>query len=323
MKRAIALALVLLSAAGCAPAPATAPAGANTVQDCQGKDVTIPEPPRRVVALDGWAAQSLVRLGLGDRIVGVGFTGPLTAESEPFRGELAKIPVLAAKSIPVTEVVAAQSPDAVVTAFSSFGGAPGTAKDADLATMGAVGVAACQPRQAGELSVTYDFLTKLGRVFGVPERAERLIGELRGRETAVADRTAAAPKPRVLALADNPVAGQPVKSLGGGTIGNALIRLGGGTNIFAGVTAMHADVSPEKVIEADPEVIWVVSDFSFASTTGPELVAQVKANPLLATTTAAKQGRILSSSQYLVGFPTPLNLDGLEQLAAGLHPVAK
>lgn len=321
MARLTVVVLLALVLSGCGAAATTTPAAGDavTVRDCQGEDVTVTGTPERVVALDGWAAQTMARLGLDDRLVGVGFTGPITALREPYRGELARVPVLAADSVPVTEVVAARSPDLVVTGFARFGGPPGSLKDADLATMGAIGVAACLPDGATDLSATYDFITKLGTIFRVPDRAEDLVGELRARERAVTAKTATGPHPRVLALADNPVVGQPVKALGGGTIAATVIDLAGGRNIFADVAGMHADVSPEKVAELDPEVIWVVTDFSFAEITGQELVDAIAANPLLASTSAARNGRILSTSQYLVGMPTPLNLDGLEQLAAGLH----
>jgi len=324
----VALSAVLLSGCATPTAPTAAGGSAVTVKDCQGKDVTFADSPKRVVAIDGWAAQSMAHLGLADRIVGVGFPGPLTAEPEPYRSEVAKIPVLSEKSMPVTETVAALRPDTVVTGFSSFGGAPGSAKDADLATMGAQGVAACQPggmtggTAMTDLSATYDFIIKLGKIFRVTDRADKLVSDLRAREQAAAAKATGSPRVRVLTLAENPAAGQPVKALGGGTISNAITLLAGGQNIFDDVGSMHADVSPEKVADLDPQVIWVVTDFSFAKTTGQQLVDSIKANPLLASTTAVKQGRILSTSQYLVGAPTPLNLDGLDQLASGLHPVS-
>ncbi|MTD53707.1 ABC transporter substrate-binding protein [Amycolatopsis pithecellobii] len=317
-------ALAVLSAlllAGCAVAPANTAGGEApvTVQDCQGRDVTITSTPRRVVALDGYAAQAMARLGLTDRIAGIGFTKPIRADREPYRGELARIPVLSADSVPVVEAVAAQSPDLVVTGFSGFGGPAGSPTDADLATMGAKGVAACLPSgPRTDLSPTYDFITKLGKVFRVPDRAATIVGELRAREQAVVAEYANSPRPRVLALGDNPVAGQPVAASGGGTIVNALIQLAGGTNVFAASTGRTA-VSPEKVVEADPEVVLVVTDYSFAKTTGQQLIDDIARNPLLASTSAVKNRRILSSSQFLVGFPSPLNLDGLEQLATGLH----
>ncbi|GAB3470027.1 ABC transporter substrate-binding protein [Actinophytocola sediminis] len=324
MRRLLAVVVLAVGVSGCgAPPPAATTGGAAiTVQDCQGDDVAFAEPPRRVVAIDGWAAQAMAHLGLTDRLVGIGFTGPLTAEPEPLRGDLAKVPVLSADTVPVTETIAATRPDAVITGFPGFGGPPGSPRDADLATMGANGIAACLPAGPvmSDLTATYEFLTTLGTVFGVSDRADTLIAELRARTEAVADLAGDGPRPRVLALADNPVAGQPVKALGGGTISNAVIELAGGDNIFADVTAMHADVSPEKVAELDPEVIWVVTDFSFARTTGRELVDSIRNNPLLASTTAVERGRILATSQYLVGMPTPLNVDGLERFAAELWP---
>ncbi len=303
-----------------------------TVKDCAGEDVTFDVTPERVVSLDGYAAQTMVRLGLADEVVGTGFPAPFTADTAPYRDQLAKIPVLSEK-VPVTEVVAAQRPDVVVTAFSAFGGPPGSPKDTDLATMGVAGLAACLPGGRGsgaaaraltDLAPTYDYVRKLGAVFRVPDRAEQLVAELEARAEAVADaagsdEATSQAKPRVLVLQDDPVAGQPIKTSGVNTIAHALIAMAGAESLFTDISSMHADVSPEEVVRRDPEVIWVITDYNFAKVRGQDLVAAVKANPLLANTTAARRGRIVSASQYQVSFPSPLNLDGLERLAAGVR----
>lgn len=328
---AAALPLVAATACGGETPPAAPVAGARPVmvKDCAGKDVALAKPPERVVTLDGYAAQTLIRLGLAGKIVGTGFPAPFAADSEPYRSELAKIPVLG-EQVPVTEVAAAQGPDLVLTAFSTFGGPPGSPKDADLATMKAAGLAACMPggmdtsgsdssQALTDLSPTYDYLRKLGKVFGVPDRAEKLIAALEARALVVTANTTAGAKPRVLVLQDNPVAGQPIKTSGRGTIAHALISMAGGQSLFADVSSMHADISPEQVVQRDPQIIWVITDYTFAKAKGQALVEQVKSNPLLAGTTAARQGKIFSTSQYLVSFPSPLNLDGLEQLATDLH----
>ncbi|WP_188190430.1 ABC transporter substrate-binding protein [Nonomuraea sp. SYSU D8015] len=327
------VAVLPLAAAGCGDAPAAAPVAATSrpvvVEDCAGKDVTFTQVPAKVVTLDGYAAQTMARLGLTGKIVGTGYPAPFTVDASPYKEELAKIPVLG-KGVLVTEVVAAQRPDLVLTGFSVFGGPPGSPKEADLATMNVKGLAACLPgggramRDGApspaltDLEPAYDFIRKLGTVFGVQDRAQKLVNELRARQEAVAAKIQGA-KPRVLMVQDNPVAGQPIKTSGSGTLAHALLTLAGGQSLFADVSSMHADVSPEQVVERDPQAIWVISDYPFAKTKGRELVDEVKRNPLLAGTTAVKQGKVFSTSQYLVSFPSPLNVDALEQLAADLH----
>jgi iron complex transport system substrate-binding protein len=309
--------------AGCGGAGSDTDATATstvTIKDCQNKDLTLPASPRRVVTLDGYAAQAMARLGLADRIVGTGYPAPFGADQQPFRGELEKLPVLG-RNVATTELVAAATPELVVTGFSSFGQAPGSPGDADLETMRAKGLSACLGGEgtggAASLSSTYDFLARLGQVFQVEERAAQVVAELRAREQAVVAKRGST-APRVLILQDNPVAGQPLKTSGTATIAHALIEAAGGRNAFSDVTSMHADVSPEEVLKRDPQVIWVITDYPFAKVKGDELLRQVKANPLLANTSAVRQGRVVGTSQFLVSFPTPLNLDGLEQLAAGL-----
>ncbi|WP_162795564.1 ABC transporter substrate-binding protein [Nonomuraea lactucae] len=311
-------------------APSAAAGGPVVVKDCDGKEITFARVPERVVTLDGYAAQALARLGLTGKIVGTGYPAPFTVDASPYEEELSKIPVLAER-VPVTEVVAAQRPDLVLTGFSAFGGPPGSPKDADLATVNAQGLAACMPgggmtmnggpsgrAPLTDLMPVYDYVRRLGAVFGVQARAEKLASELRARQDAVAARTTGA-KPRVMIVQDNPVAGQPIKTSGSGTIAHALLTLAGGQNVFADVTSMHADVSPEQVVKRDPQVIWVITDYTFAKAKGRHLVDQVKRNPLLTGTTAVKEGRVISASQYQVSFPSPLNFEALERLATDLR----
>ncbi|KOV87913.1 hypothetical protein ADL03_05920 [Nocardia sp. NRRL S-836] len=302
-------------------APTTVASGPVTVKDCTGKDVTFDRTPERVVTLDGYAAQTLVRLGVADKVVGTGFPAPFGVDVAPHAERLAKIPVLAER-VPVNEVVAAQQPDLVLTSFESFGGPPGSPKEADLATMRAKGLTSCLKGADGgpltDLTPTYEYVRKLGAVFRVEDRAEQLVTELESRAKAIAAKVPGS-KPKVLVLQDNPVAGQPLQTSGAGTIAHALISMAGGQSIFSDVSSMHAKISPEEVVQRDPQVVWVITDYTFAKLKGQELVAAVKTNPLLANTTAGKQGKVVSTSQYLVSFPSPLNLDGLEQLATALH----
>jgi iron complex transport system substrate-binding protein len=291
---------------------------AVAVRDCQGRPVTFSRAPKRVVTLDGYVAVSLARLGLADRIVGTGYPAPIRADTHD--SALAHAPVLSQRA-PATEVVAAARPDLVLTGFSGFAGQAGSPTAADLATMNVPGLATCLPGGAAtamtDLSPTYDLLLKLGTVFRVEDRARRLVARLRTEQ-----RSATAPagqiRPRVLVLEDDPVAGQPLKTAGAATVTNALIGLAGGQSIFPDVTAMHADISLEEVIRRDPQVIWVLTDVPTATTT-TDLVHRVSTNPLLARTSAARAGRVVETSQYLVAVPSPLNLDALKQLAAALR----
>ncbi|SDF43018.1 iron complex transport system substrate-binding protein [Lentzea fradiae] len=324
MKRTVLVLAVVLPLTACGtanPSPTSVASGQITVKDCAGKDVTFDKVPERVVTLDGYAAQTLVRLGVADRVVGTGFPAPFGADSAPHAERLARIPVLAER-VPVNEVVAAQQPDLVLTSFESFGGPPGSPKEADLVTMGAKGLTSCLKGSSEgpltDLSPTYEYVRKLGAVFGVRDRAEQLVAELEGRAQAVAAKVTG-DRPKVLVLQDNPVAGQPLRTSGAGTIAHALISMAGGQSVFSDVSSMHAEISPEEVVRRDPEVVWVITDYTFAKLKGQELVAAVRTNPLLAGTTAGRQSKVVSTSQYLVSFPSPLNLDGLEQLANALH----
>lgn len=163
--------------------------------------------PARVVAIDGYAVQTMVRLGLIDRIVGTGFPAPFTVDAPAYRERLAEVPVAGDRG-PAMEQVAALDPDMVLTSYTDFD------TDMNLATLGVPGIAGCMPsgKNAGTvtgLTLTYHYIRKIGMVFRVQDRAEALITELKERERAVAARIGNESKPRMLILVDNPV---PVRS---------------------------------------------------------------------------------------------------------------
>ena len=77
-----------------------------TLDNC-GFAVTLPAAPQRVVTIKSTATELLLALGLGDRIVGVGFQdGPAP---EPWTAAAAALPVLADK-LPSQEVVLEAEP---------------------------------------------------------------------------------------------------------------------------------------------------------------------------------------------------------------------
>ncbi|HLT62344.1 MAG TPA: putative F420-0 ABC transporter substrate-binding protein [Microlunatus sp.] len=252
------LTLVTVLLAGCAaPAPAAAPPSASyrpvTLDNC-GTEVTVERPPERVVAIKSTAIEMLLALGLGDRIVGTAFAdGPLP---EAYAGT--ELPVLAEK-VPGREALLAARPDFVYAGWESNLTAQGAGDRAALAELGVpsyVAPAACKDPEYQPKPLTREVLERemreIAEIFGVPERAEKLITEQRAELAGVRKD----PRQRTVLWYSS---GKDTPYVGAGIGAPQLIMESVGLrNIFADVPDTWSSVSWESVLDADPDLIVLV-----------------------------------------------------------------
>lgn len=94
----------------------------------------------------------------------------------------------------------------------------------------------------------------LAKIFGVPDRAERRIVSMRTVLDGVESRLSGA-APVKVAVYDS--GDKTVFTAGGAGIGNEMIRLAGGANLFADVDKPYGDVSFEQLAERAPDVVLI------------------------------------------------------------------
>ncbi len=99
---------------------------------------------------------------------------------------------------------------------------------------------------------------------------------------------------------------------------NALIALGGGTNIFAGLKQSWTSVSWEQVVAADPQCI-VINDYG--TPTAAEKEQFLETDPISKDLTAVKNHCFLALS-YDEVTPGPRNAEAVVAIARWLHPAA-
>ncbi|MGY4719628.1 ABC transporter substrate-binding protein [Naumannella huperziae] len=323
--------LILAPLAGCASA-GTGPTAMNTPMPSGGMDMgggkggdgkggdggmdmggapQCPPPaadgpaPERIVTMDSGAAAFLVELGQADRIVGTAAPDFTEAFDGELRRELDRIKVIDPGRGNRERVLAAE-PD-LVTGISlyEFGAFDGTPTLDQLAENGARVVVACDTaagRASTGIDDTYRYVDELGRVLGVPDEAAALNDRLRGELPRI---DPGAEPVRILGLSAAPTGGQGVKTQGASSLANGIYTLAGGENIAGSVNADFADLSAEEVATRDPQLIVAVTGL------GPEspedLVAAIKASPLLANTTAVREDRIVAVPQSILLSPSVLN----------------
>ena len=100
-------------------------------------------------------------------------------------------------------------------------------------------------------------------------------------------------------------------------IGNQIIQLAGGTNVFADLDDTFADVSWEQVLQRNPDVI-VIYDY-FGTPSVDEKKAFLRGKPELANVPAIRDNRfaVLTLQDAVLGVRAPF---AVEALARQLHP---
>lgn len=171
--RLLAIAAALVAFSGPCLAATTYPL---TVQNC-GTAVTFAKAPQRVVTIKSTATELLLSLGLGGRIVGIGFQdGPLPAT---LAAAAPPLKVLADK-LPSQEVVLETEPDLVYGGWESNFAADGAGERPTLEALGVhtyVAPAACRSIKPPKLSFDAIFgeIAEMGRIFDAEPAATALI----------------------------------------------------------------------------------------------------------------------------------------------------
>lgn len=246
--------LIALSSLGLMATPAfAATAYPLTLANC-GQTVTLDAAPERVVTIKSTATELLLSLGLGDRIVGVGFQdGPLPPHLVLAGSGL---PVLSEK-LPSQEVVLETEPDFIYGGWESNFAADGAGERPTLAQLGVatyVAPAAC--RSIKPVKLTFDRLfaeiTEMGAIFDAEDAAANLVSEQRATLAAITPDTRG-----LTALWYS--SGTKTPYVGAGSNAPAMIMEALGlANIFADVDEGWTSASWEAIVDADPDVIILV-----------------------------------------------------------------
>ncbi|MEU8777541.1 ABC transporter substrate-binding protein [Streptomyces sp. NPDC048606] len=294
-------------------APKAAPGFPYTVTNC-GVSTTYQAPPQRAVTMNQHATEIMLALGLQDRMAGTAYLDDSVLPA--YRPAYDKIKVLA-REYPSKEVLLGANPDFVYGGYASaFDKGQGrdreglaksgvnTRLSVEYCTQGPVGV--------GQLKTE---IGEVARTFGVPERGDALIADEQRRIDAVTARVKDRTRPSVFVYDSGE--GSAFTS-GGNGIGNEIISLAGGTNVFADLNDTFGDVPWEKVIERAPQVVLI---YDYGGTTVEEKKRRLLNDPALASVPAVRDRKfvVLPLSSAVLGVRVA---DAVESLGSQLHPDA-
>ncbi len=262
--------------------------------DDYGRVIELDHVPERIVSAAPTPTELLFAVGAGDLVVGVD-------EYSDYPAEVANITKVGSYTLNI-EVIVGLEPDLVVSS--------------DLVPLSQLDLLDDHGIPYVILATrTLDDVLKDIRLVGIltghVEDAETLADSLADRIEAVTNKTMAEDlvRPRVY------LEYYPYWTYGPGSFGNDLIALAGGVNIAENTTSEYPMVTSEFVIAQDPEVI--IYTVGYMTTTTAEEIASRSGWDVI---TAVSEDCIYSMDDNLVSRYGPRIVDGLEQLAALLHP---
>lgn len=300
--------------AACA-APAQPPAhGDVTVTSC-GRQLQFDKSPSRVVTLEQSSTETLLALGLGDRMAGTAYrAGKILPE---YLDAYSKIPILSDKELSGEQLRAA-TPDLVVSSFQSWFTKDKVGTREELQSLGLpsyVSAVDCPQQEPGTpFERLFRDYENYGKIFGIPDRANALIA--RQREV-IQQATQTAAKPTIVYLYSI-FKGLPYVA-GHNGIPSDMSRILGAPNAFDDVNEEWPEVPWDEIARRDPTVI-VVGDLSDRGAPGDSAAEKIKimrAHPVVSQLTAVRENRIIQVPGIELD-PTVRSANTLRLIAQGL-----
>ncbi|MFG2333965.1 ABC transporter substrate-binding protein [Streptomyces sp. NPDC048604] len=298
---------------------------AVTIENC-GRKITYAKRPERVVTNDVGITEIMFALGLEDRMAG--FVMP------DDRGDVSQVPWKAgydrakwlSKDAITKELVLDARADLVFAGWNyGFGEDNGLTPDS-LRALGVDSYLLTESCRNGPgaargimppLDALYTDLTNLGKLFGVEERARKLIADFKKQ---VADAQAKAPRGKARPSVFLYDSGQDKPFTSGRYAApHDIITKAGGDHVMADLGDSWTTVGWETIVERDPEVI-VINDYG--DTTAAQKRDFLLSYPPLAKVSAVKHKRIVTLD-YVDLVESPRNPAAIATLAAYLATVSR
>lgn len=280
---AAALACAAAAVAGCAPAE-VAPTPVAT---------------GRVVSLAPSVTETMVALGLGDRLVGVTRYCDPPPDVAPAR--------VGGYLDPDVEGIVALQPDLVI-AIQDHESLRGQLLGLGLPVLMV---------DQGSLAGVLDAVTLVGTTCGVPERAAELRATLERRLAEIRRRVAGRPSPRTLVVVQRDHGTGDVRAVwaaGSSTFYDDVVRAAGGDNVVGDAPADYPQLSVEGILALDPEVILdIAADEVAARFDEAAMVADWRRVPGL-------DARVVPLLGDEAVIPGPGIVTFVERVAQALHP---
>ncbi|MFC2524911.1 MAG: ABC transporter substrate-binding protein [Selenomonas noxia] len=270
--------------------------------------------PQRVVAVWQNSIETLLALGVGDRIIaGMGVPDAKYIRPE-YRAAYEAIPYTSLENLDV-ETILMMQPDLIVGWSSTF--SPKVLRSTEFWAGRGVHtyIAPSSARKTKHKTIAQECedIRNLGRIFARTERAEEIVGEMMREIAFVREHTAHLEKrPRALVIE---FLGKEIRSYGEDTLAGDMLRALGADHLAADGQSL----SMEELVDLDPDALFIVV---VESAYGSEdaILARIYENPALRGLSCVKERRIHTIPLYAVYSAGIRTYDGITIFARGLYP---
>lgn len=170
------------------------------------------------------------------------------------------------------------------------------------------------------MTTILESLAELGRVCGVPERAQSVMAKIERRMEAVKEQGTEGSRPRVLVCVGHNMGSAAIDEVyiaGRGGFYDEMITLAGGTNAYQDDLAFPL-VTGEGLLRLQPDIILdMVADLSEKGLREEDVLKQWSSLPDLK---AVQAERVFLFTDDFVVVPGPRFIQILEKMAAAIHP---
>lgn len=275
--------------------PFMANVASRTFVDDLGRKIYLAKAPERLVSLAPSITESLYAIEAGDRLVGVTpfCDYPPEARRKPKVGY----------TNPNLETIVSLKPD-LVLAPRDFIRPDLLAKLEQLKVPAFI----LDVRRLDDIP---SHIQAIGRMVGRSEQADRVALDIRRRLLEFKTKTDGLSRPRVLYVLNS----EPLISVGPGSFIHEVIETAGGRNVGAGASSPYPRLSIEEVLKEDPQVIIFPHGTSEGIPRGEQELWK-----RWSSMTAVKTNAFHQISGDVLNRPGPRIVQGLEALAAIIHP---
>ncbi|MFD0872349.1 Vitamin B12-binding protein precursor [Chlamydia abortus] len=260
------------------------------VTDASGTELTFDKAPERIASLAPSETETLFAIGAGDQVVGVDQWSnyPEEAAAKPKIGSLETN----------LEALLATEPDLVVAASSNK-------KVIDKIREMNVPVYFSAPKTLDEV---IEKIETMGLIMNKQEEAKKVAEQMKADRQKVVDAVKDAPAKKVY------MEFSPGWTVGEGEFMDELVKLAGGTNIAAGEKGWFP-IDPEKIIQANPEVILYAEGGGMES-----ILEEIKKRPGWDQIDAVKNGALYPIDKDIISRVGPRLTEALLEAAKAIHP---
>ncbi len=287
--------IILAGALGFTPGALADPL---VVYDALGRAVSFPAPPQRIIPIFASNTEIVTALGLADRVVGI-------EAYTRYPKEVLDRPLVGGRLGFSVDAVVDLHPDFLIVTPSR------QAANQLIDPMERLGIpiVVVLTRSVAEILSN---IRLVAQIAGIVPHGEEVATALEARMAQVQEKVAGQSKPSVVMITGQLGNGLMLVARDGSYTGDAILQAGG--RFALGGTVALAQVSPEAILQADPDVLLFAG-----STQGlKDLIAQPGWSRMRAVTT----GRARTVARVELLIPGPRTFDGIEHLAEIFHPEA-